>query len=53
MEPLNYAFQLARDVHVKNTLINQSGGIAKLRQNYYIKSAHIVNIYNHKTKTIR
>ena len=51
MELLNYAFKFVRDVHVKK-LINQNGGIAKLRQDYFIKSALNVNIYYHKTKTI-
>ena len=52
MEPLNNAFHFVRDVHVK-ILINQNGGTAKLRQDYYLKSAHMVNIYYHKTKTIK
>ena len=41
MEPLNYAFPFVRDVHVKiKILINKKRGIAKLRQDYYLKSAH-------------
>ena len=54
MEPLNYSFPFVRDVHVKiNILINQNGGIATLRQDYYFKSSLMVNIYDHKIKTIK
>ena len=53
MEPLNYAFPFVRDVHVKiQILIKQNGRIARLRQDYYLKSTHMINIYYHKTKTI-
>ena len=35
MEPLDYAFQSVRDIHVKiKIFINQNGEIAKLRQDY-------------------
>ena len=51
MELLSYTFQFVRDVHLK--LTNKSGGIAKLRRDYYIKNASTINIYNHITKTIK
>ena len=50
MEPLIPAFQFVRDVHVK--VRNQSGGIDKLRQDYYMKK-HTINIGYHKMKTLR
>ena len=43
MEPVSYAFQSVRYVHIK--LTNQIGGIAKLRQDYYIKNTHTIIIY--------
>ena len=51
MEPFNYAM-FVRDVHVNiKILINQNGEIARLKQDYYLKNTHMVNIYYHKTKT--
>ena len=45
MKPLNYAFLFVRDVHVKiKILINQNDRIASLRQDYYLKRVHIINI---------
>ena len=43
MELLNYAFQFIRDVLVK-IISNESGGIAKLRQDYCIKNTHTISI---------
>ena len=53
MEPSSHAFQFVRDVHVEVKIINGTGGIDKLRQDYYIKNTHTINIYYHRTKTIR
>ena len=51
MGPLSYSFHFVNKVHVKIT--NPSNGTAKIRQDYYIKNVHTINIYHHKTKTIR
>ena len=38
MEPLSYTFKFVENVYIKKA--NPSGGIAKLRQDYYVNNAH-------------